>query len=53
MTSKERWYKGTKRCLIVSALSPLKTVKVMWEDGTFDIVPVRMCWRKRKKEIGI
>ena len=47
-----RWYKGIKCCMIVSQISPLKTVKVMWRDGSEDIVPVRMCWHKSKAEIA-
>lgn len=44
-----RWYKGIKICQIISPVSSLKTVKVQWEDGTYDIVPIRMCWRKQKE----
>lgn len=46
----DRWYKGVRHCVIVSPMSKLKTVKVQWDDGTFDIVPVRMCWRWRKEK---
>lgn len=45
-----RWYKGIRKCQIISSVSSLKTVKVQWDDGTCDIVPVRMCWRKPKEK---
>ena len=46
---KNRWYKGVKHCVIVSpVMSKLKTVLVRWDDETFDIVPIRMCWRWKK-----
>lgn len=51
--SDERLYKGKHPCLVTSALSPMKTVRVQWLDntfrklGTFDIVPVRMCHRRK------
>ena len=45
----KRWYKGVKPCIIVSrVVTILGTVKVQWDDGSFDIAPVRMCWRKPK-----
>lgn len=44
----DRWYKGQRHCVIVSAMSPMRTVKVQWDDGTLDIVPIRLCWRWKK-----
>lgn len=41
----DRWYKGKRHCIIVSPMSSLKTVKVRWDDGTFDVVPIRLLWR--------
>lgn len=48
MKVREGWYKGRKHCIIISPLSSLKTVKVKWDDETFDIVPVRLCWRWKR-----
>jgi hypothetical protein len=44
----DRWYKGVQHCVIVSAMSLMKTVKVKWDNGKLDIVPVRLCWRWKK-----
>ncbi|MCJ7829347.1 MAG: hypothetical protein MUP81_06375 [Dehalococcoidia bacterium] len=46
----DRWYKGQRHCVIVSPKTSMKTVKVKWDDGTFDIVPIRLCWRWKKEE---
>ena len=47
----DRWFKGVRHCVIVSPKSSMKTVKVQWDDGKFNIVPVRLChrWKRDKK----
>ena len=54
----DRWYKGVRHCVIVQYFKKedgvteyriRRNVKVQWDDGTFDIVPVRLCHRWKKE----
>lgn len=47
----KRWYLGKRHCYIESPISSMKTVLVMWADnGDKAIVPIRLCWRRKKVE---
>lgn len=52
LISEVRYYKGKHPCQTTPYISLMKTIRVQWLDNSFrdkhsyDIVPVRMCWRK-------